>query len=323
MTPDVRALDRTALPDLALQTDVILAGLTAPQKQLEPQFLYDERGSELFDRITALVEYYPTRTELSLLAAHGAEIASLVGLEAAVIELGAGSSRKARLLLGALDWPAAYVPVDISAAYLERQAAEIARLFPNLVVMPLVADFNEPLQLPRALRARRTLLFFPGSTIGNSSRAGALRLLGQLRSNSASPSALLVGVDMCSDPRALHCAYNDAGGVTSAFNLNLLARLNRELGADFDLEAFEHTALYDERESRIEMRLVSRRRQTVNVAGTPIEFLAGEYLITEHSHKYAPDEFAALARAAGWRSERYWIDPARLFSVHYLCSDGD
>jgi dimethylhistidine N-methyltransferase len=320
MIRNSRALEDTA-PGLALHREEILAGLTAAQKQLEPQFLYDERGSELFERITALREYYPTRTELRLLEVHGAEIARLVGPDAAVIELGAGSIRKARVLLQALDRPTAYVPVDISADYLARQAAEIARIFPSLTVVPLAADFTQPLRVPRSVRGRRILLFFPGSTIGNLTRDRALALLAQLRQTADGPSALLIGVDICSDAHALHHAYNDASGVTSAFNLNLLARLNRELGADFDLDAFEHAALYDEREARIEMRLISRRHQTVNVAGTTIEFLPGEYVITEHSHKYAPEGFAALAAAAGWYSETCWIDSRRLFSVHYLCSD--
>jgi dimethylhistidine N-methyltransferase len=319
-TRNSRALEDAA-PDLAVHREQILAGLTADQKQLEPQFLYDERGSELFERITALSEYYPTRTELRLLETHGREIARLVGPEAAVIELGAGSIRKARVLLHALDRPTAYVPVDISADYLARQAAEISRIFPALAVVPLAADFTKPLRIPRSVTGRRTLLFFPGSTIGNLTRDHALALLAQLRQTANGPSALLIGVDICSDVHALHRAYNDASGVTSAFNLNLLARLNRELGANFDLDAFEHAALYDEREARIEMRLISRRRQTVNVAGATIEFLPGEYLITEHSHKYAPEGFSALAAAAGWNSKTCWIDSRRLFSVHYLSSD--
>lgn len=303
---------------LAPDLHVILAGLLAPQKQLEPRFLYDERGSELFERITALSEYYPTRTELTLLRSHAADIARLAGPHAAVIELGAGASVKARLLLRALEEPAAYVPVDISAQYLERQAAEIARAFPRVTVVPLAADFTEPLNVALPAHARRTLLFFPGSTIGNLARAQAGELLEQLRRITAGSSDLLVGVDICADPHALHDAYNDASGVTSAFNLNLLARMNRELGADFDLDAFEHEALYDDREARIEMRLVSRRRQTVTVCGTPIDFEPGEYLITEYSHKYTPQGFTALASSAGWHSAACWLDEERRFSLHYL-----
>jgi L-histidine Nalpha-methyltransferase len=305
---------------LAADLHVILAGLLAPQKQLEPRFFYDERGSELFERITALSEYYPTRTELTLLREHAGDIGRLAGPHAAVIELGAGSSLKARMLLRALDRPAAYVPVDISADYLERQATDIAELFPSVAVLPLAADFTEPLAVELPNAAQRTLLFFPGSTIGNLARTEAGDLLARLRRITGGPSDLLVGVDICADPSALHDAYNDASGVTSEFNLNLLARMNRELGADFDLAAFEHEALYDDREARVEMRLVSRRRQTVTVCGTPIDFEPGEYGITEYSHKYTPQRFASLTAAAGWRSAACWLDDEHRFSLHYLRS---
>jgi dimethylhistidine N-methyltransferase len=305
---------------LAYDREEILTGLRAPQKQLEPRFLYDERGSHLFDRITSLEEYYPTRSEIALLEARSEEIARNVGPEAAVVELGAGSSRKARLLLGALERPACYVPVDISAAYLAQQAAEIARAFPALSVVPLVADFTEPLRLPNSIRQQPILLFFPGSTIGNLARPKALTLLRELRIATGA-RRLLIGVDTCADSSLLRAAYNDSSGVTAAFNLNLLARLNRELEANFDLEAFEHVAIYDENERRVEMRLVSRREQTVSVSGERVRFSAGEYLITEYSHKYSPDRFGALARAAGWHAERCWSNDARTFSLHYLTAD--
>jgi L-histidine N-alpha-methyltransferase len=303
--------------DLAYDREEILAGLRAPQKQLEPRFLYDERGSHLFDRITALEEYYPTRSEISLLEDRSADIAQRVGRGAAVVELGAGSSRKARLLLEALDAPSCYVPVDISAAYLAQQAAEIARAFPELSVLPLVADFTEPLKLPRVVRHSPVLLFFPGSTIGNLSRPKALALLRDLRVATGA-ERLLIGVDTCSDAAMLHAAYNDSSGVTAAFNLNLLARLNRELEADFDLETFDHAAIYDARERRIEMRLVSSCDQKVSVSGERIHFAASEYLITEHSHKYSPESFAELAAAAGWHSDACWLCDRQTFSLHYL-----
>jgi L-histidine N-alpha-methyltransferase len=312
--------DRIADSDLAYDREEILAGLRAPQKQLEPRFLYDERGSHLFDRITSLEEYYPTRSEIALLEARSADIARRVGRGAAIVELGAGSSRKARLLLEALEAPSCYVPVDISAAYLAQQAAEVARAFPELSVLPLVADFTEPLTLPRAVRHRPVLLFFPGSTIGNLARSKALALLRALRVATGA-RGLLIGVDTCADPARLHAAYNDSSGVTAAFNLNLLARLNRELEADFDLEAFDHTAIYDARERRIEMRLVSRCDQQVSVSGERIHFAAGEYLITEHSHKYSPESFADLARAAGWRPDTCWLCERQTFSLHYLTAD--
>jgi dimethylhistidine N-methyltransferase len=302
---------------LAVHRDEILAGLAAAQKQVSPQFLYDERGSEIFELITTLEEYYPTRTEIGLLEKHGREIAQLAGARAAVIELGAGSSRKARLLLAALENPVAYVPIDISAAYLARQAAEVSRAFPRVTVAPLVADFTQPFELSVPPRARRTLLFFPGSTIGNLARRRALELLGRLAALPR-PRALLIGIDVCDDPGALHRAYNDARGLTAAFNLNLLSRFNRELDANFDVNAFEHEAPYDEREARIEMRLVSRQRQTATLAGTPLAFDAGEYIVTEHSHKYSPEEFSSMAALAGWHGVACWIDPDRRFSLHYL-----
>lgn len=312
--------DTIADSDLAYDREEILAGLRAPQKQLEPRFLYDERGSHLFDRITTLEEYYPTRAEISLLASRAADIARRVGRNAAVVELGAGSSRKARLLLDALDAPSCYVPVDISAAYLAQQAADIARAFPELSVIPLVADFTKPLKLPRSISQRPILLFFPGSTIGNLARPQALALLRELRVGSGA-RRLLIGVDTCADKVMLHAAYNDSSGVTAAFNLNLLARLNRELEADFDLENFDHDAVYDESASRIEMRLVSRRDQIVNVSGERVRFARGEYLITEHSHKYSPESFAALARAAGWNSDTCWLSDPHAFSLHYLTAE--
>lgn len=302
---------------LTVHREEILAGLAATQKQVAPQYLYDERGSEIFELITALEEYYPTRTEIALLEQHGREIAQLAGTRAAVVELGAGSSRKARLLLKALDHPVAYVPIDISAAYLARQAAEVARAFPRVTVAPLVADFTQPFTLDTLPRTRRTLLFFPGSTIGNLSRRRALELLRRLASL-PQPRALLIGVDVCDDPGALHRAYNDASGLTAAFNLNLLSRFNRELGANFDVGAFEHEAPYDQDQARVEMRLVSRQRQTATLAGTPLAFDAGEYIVTEHSHKYSPEQFASMAGQAGWRSEACWLDPERRFSLHYL-----
>ena len=295
----------------------ILAGLTAAQKQLAPKYLYDRRGSELFDEICALPEYYATRTEVALLGANAAEIAALVGPSADVVELGAGSSLKARLLLDGLDRPASYQPVDISAAYLLQQAAEVAAAYPLVTVRPVLADFTRPFTLPSAVTSRRTLLFFPGSTLGNLSRAHAAALLESLAARTPGGS-LLLGVDICKDAAALHAAYNDSRGVTAEFNLNLLARLNRELGANFELDEFEHDAVYDRRHRRIEMRLVSQREQTVTVAGVAIRFAKGEYIVSEHSHKYEPQELAELAHAAGWARGRRWIDDDRRFCVQHF-----
>jgi L-histidine Nalpha-methyltransferase len=294
----------------------ILAGLTAPRKRLSPKYLYDERGSALFDEICALPEYYATRTELALLRAAGLDIAAIVGPCADVVELGAGSSLKARLLLDCLKRPARYLPVDISAAYLAEQAAAVADAYPHVAVHPVFADFTRPFTLPVALAPARTLVFFPGSTIGNLSRAHAAELLTSLAVQT--PGGLLIGVDICKDPAVLHAAYNDSRGVTAAFNVNLLTRLNRELGADFDVDSFEHAAPYDAPEARIEMRLVSTRAQTVGVAGVPIRFRRSEYIVSEHSHKYAPQEFADLAQAAGWTLARRWIDDDARFSLSYF-----
>jgi L-histidine Nalpha-methyltransferase len=294
----------------------ILAGLTAPQKQLAPKYLYDRRGSELFDEICSLPEYYATRTELAVLRANAAEIAALVGPSADVVELGAGSSVKARLLLDCLDRPASYQPVDISATYLLAQAAEVAAAYPSVTVRPVLADFTRPFTLPSAIAPRRTLLFFPGSTIGNLSRPRAAALLSSLGRRTPG-GALLIGVDICKDAAVLRAAYNDSRGVTADFNLNLLVRLNRELGASFDVDAFEHDAVYDPLHDRVEMRLVSQRDQTATVAGVAVVFRKGEYIITEHSHKYAPEEFAAMAINEGWSSLRCWVADGR-FSVHYF-----
>jgi dimethylhistidine N-methyltransferase len=305
-----------AAASLAAYRHEILAGLTAANKRLSPTWFYDERGSQLFDEICTLPEYYATRTELTLLRANAAQLAALAGARAEVVELGAGSSLKARLLLGSLEEPASYLPVDVSADYLEQQAAEIAALFPNVAVSPVAADFTRPFTLPQRLVRERTLVFFPGSTIGNFSRARGAALLASLAERLG--GALLLGVDLCHDPNVLRPAYNDTRGVTAAFNLNLLARLNRELDADFDLDEFEHHAVYDAVQARIEMRLVSRRAQLVNVGGVPVRFRAGEHIVSEHSHKYFAHEVVGMARSAGWRMAQSWIDDDERFGVYFF-----
>jgi L-histidine Nalpha-methyltransferase len=321
MSKHVAALaiaNRTA-PDVANAGEEILAGLTAAQKRISPKYFYDERGSELFDQICELDEYYPTRTELAVMQAHAEELAELVGPRAAVIEFGAGSNLKVRLLLDHLRSPAAYVPVDISADYLLKQAEDLAVDYPNVHVQPVFADFTRPFDLPEhPVMPERNLIFFPGSTIGNFSRSRALDLLKVMAAEAKSGGALLIGVDLRKDPAILRPAYNDSQGVTAEFNLNVLARLNRELGADFSLEHFEHRAVYDEAEGRMEMRLVSKRNQTVSVGGTRLTFARGEYIVTEHSHKYSIPEFQALAERAGFAPCRVWTDAKALFSVHYL-----
>ena len=306
-------------PGIAADREEILRGLTAPQKRLPPKYFYDKRGSELFDRICALPEYYLTRTELELMQHHLAEVAALVGGRVSVIEFGAGSSAKVRLLLDHLRDPAAYVPVDISPEFLLEQVASLRADYPGVQMQPVFADFTRPFELPtHAAVPERNLVFFPGSTIGNSTRRAALELLEVMAATAKPGGALLIGVDLEKDPAVLHAAYNDAAGVTAEFNLNVLARLNRELGAEFDFECFEHQAVYDQKERRIEMRLISNTRQRVNVGGVPIDFAPREYIITEYSYKYAPEDFHALAKRAGFVPERTWIDDARLFSLHYM-----
>jgi dimethylhistidine N-methyltransferase len=305
---------REPVPDsLGESRHEILEGLTARQKRIAPKFLYDERGSRLFDEICTLPEYYQTRTELDLLSTHATTIGTLVGPGAGVVELGAGSSRKARVLLASLSRPVSYVPVDISAEYLAQQAEDIAAAFPHVAVHTVPADFTRPFALPLYLSRRRTLVFFPGSTIGNLSRQRAAALLTSIADNIG--DTLLIGVDVCHDPTVLHAAYNDTRGITAAFNLNLLARLNRELGADFDLDGFRHAAIYDADYARIEMRLISCRDQVATVSGMPIRFRAGEHIVSEHSHKYTPEELVATAREAGWRLKRGWTDHDSRFSV--------
>jgi L-histidine Nalpha-methyltransferase len=305
--------------DAADDVEEILDGLTAAQKRISPKYFYDERGSELFDQICDLPEYYPTRTELALMRQHADEIAALVGPRAQVIEFGAGSTLKVRLLLDHLVEPVAYVPVDISADYLVKQAAELARDYPDLDIQPVCADFTQPFKLPaHRIPPERNLVFFPGSTIGNFSRRQALELLEVMAFEARHDGVALIGVDLRKDAALLNAAYNDRAGVTARFNLNVLARLNRELGADFNLEDFRHRAVYDPDKGRIEMRLVSTRPQIVHVAGTDVEFAKDEYIVTEHSYKYSVEEFRVLAHEAGFRPVRVWCDEERLFSVHFL-----
>ncbi|MFT3721456.1 L-histidine N(alpha)-methyltransferase [Pseudorhodoferax sp.] len=294
------------------------AALAAPQRAISPKYFYDAHGSSLFDAICALPEYYPTRTEVALLARHAGEIARLAGPGAELVEFGAGSLRKVRLLLDALERPARYLPIDISGEHLQQAAAALRREHPALAVQPVVADYTEPLQLPwPPAGAGLRLGFFPGSTIGNFDPAQALRFL-RMAARLLRGGALLLGADLVKDPAVLHAAYNDAAGVTAAFNLNLLARANRELGADFDLEGFAHGAFYNSPLRRIEMHLVSRRTQQVALDGRAYRFAEGETLHTENSYKFTVDGLRALAREAGFSPGPVWTDPQRLFSLHWL-----
>ncbi|MEI9992418.1 MAG: L-histidine N(alpha)-methyltransferase [Rhizomicrobium sp.] len=298
--------------------DALLEGLFKTPKRIPAKFFYDEAGSALFERITALPEYYPTRTELSILTGNVREIAALIGADAELVEFGAGSLRKVRILLDALKSPRAYLPIDISGDYLMDVAATLRDDYPGLRVRPVIADFTRAVALgPLTAGARHRAGFFPGSTIGNLGRADAVAFLRQAR-QTLNGGGLLIGVDLVKDPAILHAAYNDAEGVTEAFNKNLLVRANREADADFDLSRFAHYACYNPLKQRIEMYLVSLAAQRVRVAGEIATFAEGEAIHTEDSHKYTVDGFRALAAEAGFVQRRVWTDPARLFSVQWL-----
>ena len=294
-----------------LREDVI-AGLSLPQKALPPKYFYDDAGSRLFERICRLPEYYPTRAELSLTRRHLAAIARFAGRGCELVEFGSGESLKTRLLLRALE-PAAYLPIDISAAALTSAQKRLARSFPALKIVPILGDFSRPLELP-APRARR-VVYFPGSTIGNLDPEEAHAFLAMARGHGP---RMLVGVDLKKDANVLHRAYNDARGVTAAFNLNLLARINRELGADFDLRRFSHYAFYNAALGRIEMHLVSLERQKVRFGRHRFAFERGESIHTENSYKYSVGDFRALAARAGFEGKRVWLDAKGLFALHGL-----
>jgi len=297
----------------------LLHGLRQQRKRIACKFLYDARGSALFERICQLPEYYPTRTEHGILARHAQAIADLAGPECLLVEYGSGSSTKTRLLLDRLARPAAYVPVDISRDCLFATAGRLGVDYPHLTVLPVCADYTRRFALPPVPRRwRRTVAFFPGSTIGNFTPLQAVGFLRQMRATIGPAGGVVIGVDLKKDPRILHAAYNDAAGVTAAFNLNLLVRCNRELGGNFVLDQFAHYACYNALVGRIEMHLVSLRGQTVTIAGERMALAAGETIFTESSYKYSVEQFAGLARRAGFRVAQVWRDPQELFSVQYL-----
>lgn len=295
----------------------VLEGLARQPKSLPPKFFYDERGSCLFDAITRLPEYYPTRTEIGLLRRHGPDIAGRLGHDVLLVELGSGSDLKIRVLLDALR-PAAYMPIDISREHLQRSARSIAEDFPGLEVHAVCADYSAPLNLPEPEHASRRAAFFPGSSIGNFQPDQACALLRRVRAMLGSGGRLLIGVDLKKDSAILDAAYNDDQGVTAAFNRNLLVRINRELGADFDLDAFEHQAFYNSKLGRVEMHLTAASPQKVLVDGHRFDFRAGESLHTEDSYKYSVAEFRTLAEQSGFSGEQVWQDNSGLFSVHCL-----
>lgn len=295
----------------------VIAGLSQQPKRLPPKYFYDEVGSKLFEQITLLPEYYPTRTELRILRDRGAEIAATVPKNAALVEFGAGATTKVRLLLTQCAF-GAYVPVDISGDFLNGQAEALRKDFPDLAVYPVTADFTTPFELPPEVKDMPKVGFFPGSTIGNFDPHEACSFLRSARAILGGDATLIVGVDLEKDERVLYEAYNDAAGVTGKFNLNVLVRINRDLGGNFDLSGFKHRAIYNRERHRIEMHLISRKTQTVRLLGNTFSFRAGETIHTESSYKYSIERLTALARGSGWTPNASWTDPDGMFSVHAL-----
>jgi dimethylhistidine N-methyltransferase len=311
-----RCIDQS--PHLAEFHADVVAGLSRRPRRLPCKYFYDERGSQLFDRICELDEYYLTRTELAIMREYAPEMATTIGHGASLIELGSGSSVKTQLLLDALVDPASYVPVDISRHHLQKSAARLARVYPALRIRPVAADFTRGFRLPDSVAATNRVVYFPGSTIGNFRPSAAQRFLQEIARIVGPGGGLLIGIDLVKERSVLTAAYNDAAGVTAAFNLNLLARIKRELAGSFDLPAFRHLAIYNASRQRIEMHLVSTKAQTVRIGDRRFEFELGETIRTELSHKYTIDQFAALAAPAALRLQHVWTDERRWFAVLYF-----
>jgi len=317
---------RTAMPPVSelplagsdFLADVI-AGLSSNPRMLPCKYFYDERGAALFQKICDLPEYYITRTEIDILDRNRAEIASHLGANIELIGLGTGAGTKTRILIEALESPTVYIPVDISAKQLRESTALFQKIFPDLEILPVCADYLQPVVLPWSSRkAARNIVYFPGSTIGNFEPTEAEEFLRRVANVCRQNGGLLIGADLKKHPHVLEAAYNDIAGVTAQFNLNLLDRINRELGADFDLDQWRHRAIYNSDAGRIEMHLISEIDQFVHVDEHKFHFRRGEKIITEFSYKYAPEEFAAVAGKAGFEFVRMWTDDARLFGVFYL-----
>jgi dimethylhistidine N-methyltransferase len=306
-------------PVSAFAGDVI-GDLAKHPKRLSPKYFYDAKGSELFEQITVLPEYYPTRTELSILRDRGNEIAAIIPKGAALVEFGAGATTKVRLLLERCEF-GAYVPVDISGDFLNAQADALRKDFPGLDVYPVAADFTTPFALPAAISGMPKVGFFPGSTLGNFEPHEACNFLRSARDILGSGAQMVIGVDLEKDERTLYDAYNDAAGVTARFNLNVLERINRELGGNFDLSGFVHRSIYNRDRHRIEMHLISRKAQNVRVLGHVFSFRPGESIHTENSYKYSLERFTALARGSGWKVTESWTDKSAMFSVHAMVAE--
>jgi dimethylhistidine N-methyltransferase len=295
----------------------VIEGLSKFPKRLSPKYFYDAAGSELFEQITVLPEYYPTRTELGILRDRAGEIAAIIPEGAALVEFGAGATTKVRLLLEQCAF-GAYVPVDISGDFLKAQADALRQDFPKLAVYPVAADFTAPFVLPDAVREMPKVGFFPGSTLGNFEPHEAASFMRSAREILGSGAQMVIGVDLEKDERVLYDAYNDAAGVTAKFNLNVLVRINRELGGNFDVSAFMHRSIYNRERHRIEMHLIAKKAQTVRILGRNFSFRPGESIHTESSYKYSLDRFTALARGSDWSVRESWTDPDQMFSVHAL-----
>ena len=297
----------------------VIGGLSQRQKTIPARYFYDRLGSELFEEITLLPEYYPTRTEIALLRDHAADIARLTGTDKPVVEFGSGSSTKTPLLLAAVQ-PASYVPIDISGHFLELSAQAFAQAHGHIKVLPVVADFTRPLTLPDSVDGP-LIGFFPGSTVGNFAHAAAIDLLRSFRRILGADARLVIGIDLRKDPRLLETAYDDAAGVTARFNLNVLTRINRELGGTIPVDAFEHRAIWHDGRGRIEMHLEAQRNVAFQAAGHHFAMLRHDTIHTENSYKYTPEEIRLLARASGWEPMAGWIDRDRLFGVHVWAAD--
>jgi L-histidine N-alpha-methyltransferase len=294
----------------------IVAGLNLPQKMISPKYFYDERGSRLFERICDLQEYYLTRTEIGIMRQNIANMVEHIGPHVSVIEFGSGSGLKTRVLLENLVEPFVYVPVDISMEHLLETAGALQDDFPNIEILPIAADFTRPFPLPRPARMpERNLVYFPGSTIGNFEPQAAIELLRVMYQEAGLGGALLIGVDLKKDRQMIESAYNDSAGVTAEFNLNVLRRLNREYGSNFDLDAFQHTAIYNESSGRIEMYLISQCAQEVTLGEHRFSFIEGEKIITEYCHKFSLEGFRELASVAGFQHVNTWLDANRWFSI--------
>jgi dimethylhistidine N-methyltransferase len=297
----------------------VIDNLSEAPKRLSPKYFYDATGSELFEQITLLPEYYPTRTELTILRDRGSAISAIIPKGAALVEFGAGATTKVRLLLNECAF-GAYVPVDISGDFLKAQADALRADFPGLAVYPVAADFTAPFALPEAVAAMPKVGFFPGSTLGNFEPHEACAFMRSARDILGKDAQMVIGVDLEKNERVLYDAYNDAAGVTAKFNLNVLVRINRELGGNFDVSAFMHRSVYNRERHRIEMHLIAKKAQTVRILGRNFSFRPGESIHTESSYKYSLDRFTALARSSGWSVRDSWTDSEAMFSVHALAA---